>query len=367
MTKYVILLLIFFSATEVFSMKRYCVINFKLNICNQDSDSIFNVYLLRQHVLMSDYLDKYLLIKKSGGFPIIPTIKHELIIGDSSKEIITLKKYFIITGDTKYIDTSSVFNYHLYDALVSYQKRMGFKITGKITQSLIADLNIPIENRIISLQSSIKRLNNLVTERTSEFILINIPDFTLYFIEKDTLVFSMKIIVGKPQNTTAIFNGKLKYIVVCPYWNIPKNILQKEVLPMVRYSASYLSSHNMEWYGSGIRQRPGHNNALGVLKFLFPNAYNIYMHDTPLKYLFNENERTFSHGCIRIADARKMALYLLREDKSWDSIKLENAIKRNKETYVTLKNSVPVYINYFTAWVDNYGKINFRKDVYHLN
>jgi murein L,D-transpeptidase YcbB/YkuD len=120
----------------------------------------------------------------------------------------------------------------------------------------------------------------------------------------------------------------------------------------------------MEWNGNHIRQKPGPNNSLGLVKFLFPNSHSIYLHDTPAKSLFNETNRAFSHGCIRIAEPKKLASYLLRNDSTWNDVTITAAMESGREKTVILKKTTPVFIAYFTSWVDKYGKINFRKDVY---
>jgi murein L,D-transpeptidase YcbB/YkuD len=120
----------------------------------------------------------------------------------------------------------------------------------------------------------------------------------------------------------------------------------------------------MEWNGGSVRQKPGPNNSLGLVKFLFPNSHSIYLHDSPAKSLFNEDKRAFSHGCIRLAEPKKLAKYLLRNDPNWDEAKITTAMNKKVEQYVTLKNTIPVFIAYFTAWVDRQGKLNFRNDVY---
>jgi murein L,D-transpeptidase YcbB/YkuD len=162
-----------------------------------------------------------------------------------------------------------------------------------------------------------------------------------------------------------IFKGDMKYIVFSPYWNIPESIIKKEILPKLQKNPNYLEQNNMEWWNGGkIRQRPGVDNALGLVKFVFPNSYNIYLHDTPSKHLFNAEKRTFSHGCIRISEPVKMIEYLLQNDSSWNSERIYNAMYGGYERQVQLKKNIPVYIVYFTAFVDEKGLLNFRKDIY---
>jgi murein L,D-transpeptidase YcbB/YkuD len=252
----------------------------------------------------------------------------------------------------------------LETAVKDYKKRMGMKEDGVISQSLINNMNIPIEKRIEQIIVNMERCRWVPVETGGNFILINIPDFKLHLFENDSLLWSMKIVVGKNQNQTAIFSGTLTYIVFSPYWNVPQSIMKKEILPAMNKNSNYLNNHNMEWYSGGIRQKPGPDNALGLVKFLFPNSHSIYMHDTPSKSLFNEDKRAFSHGCIRIAEPKKLAIYLLKDDKEWDENSITAAMNSGTEKFVTLKKKLPVIITYFTSWVDHNGKINFRSDIY---
>ena len=199
---------------------------------------------------------------------------------------------------------------------------------------------------------------------TGNYVVINIPEYRLHVYENDSLAWSMKVVVGAAAHKTVIFNGNIKYIVFSPYWNVPTSILRKEVLPGIKRNPNYLASHNMEWNGNSVRQKPGPKNSLGLVKFLFPNSHDIYLHDTPSKSLFGESSRAFSHGCIRLAEPQRFAEYLLRNDSSWNTQKIVEAMNSGKEKYVTLNNQVPVFIAYFTAWVDRQGKLNFRNDVY---
>jgi murein L,D-transpeptidase YcbB/YkuD len=156
----------------------------------------------------------------------------------------------------------------------------------------------------------------------------------------------------------------MKYIVFSPYWNVPESIIKKEILPAIRKNPNYLSMNRMEWIDGQIRQLPGPENSLGLVKFLFPNIYNIYLHDTPSKGLFNQERRTFSHGCIRISEPLKMIKFLLNNDSAWTDEKIYEYLYGGKEKYVTIKNPVPVYIIYLTSFVDPKGLLNFRRDIY---
>jgi L,D-transpeptidase YcbB len=179
----------------------------------------------------------------------------------------------------------------------------------------------------------------------------------------------MNVVVGKEGHNTMMFNGDLNQIVFSPYWNVPPSIVKNEILPKLDANPGYLASQNMEQIGTEnglpkIRQLPGASNSLGRVKFLFPNSFNIYFHDTPAKSLFEKDKRAYSHGCIRLAEPEKLANYLLRNNPEWTPEKISEAMYSGNEKFVKLKKSVPVIITYYTAWVDDDGRLNFRDDVY---
>ena len=191
----------------------------------------------------------------------------------------------------------------------------------------------------------------------------------LHVYEQGKKAFDMEVVVGKEGSNTTMFAGNLNQIVFSPAWKIPASIVQDEILPAMKKDPNYLKKHNMEIVKQNnnlpeIRQLPGPQNSLGKVKFLFPNSFDIYLHDTPHKGLFGINKRAFSHGCIRLADAEKMAQYVLRNDPEWTPEKIKTAMNSGKEQYVKVKNPVPVVITYFTAWVDESGQLHFREDIY---
>jgi murein L,D-transpeptidase YcbB/YkuD len=278
--------------------------------------------------------------------------------------ITQIKERLITEGDLAPGDTTSIFDTTMANAVKSFQHRHGFKEDGVIGNTVMNEMNRPVEEYIRKILINMERIRWVPDRPTTDFLLVNIPEFRLHAYEKGKYKFSMDVVVGTAVHNTVIFNGSLKYIVFSPYWNVPPSILKNEILPALRRNKNYLASHGMEWHGNAVRQRPGPSNALGLVKFLFPNSYNIYMHDTPAKDLFNESKRTFSHGCIRLSQPKKLAEFLLRADPGWNDDKITNAMNGGKELYITLKEPVPVFIGYFTAWVDHNGQLNFRDDVY---
>lgn len=318
----------------------------------------------RQYSLLKNQLKKYQDIKKAGGFPAINNIKKNLKKGDSSVAIIMFKKWLFIAGDLPQNTANSVFDDNLETAIKKIQQRFGLKVSGTINTSLIQEMNIPIEARMQQIIVNMERSRWIPVTVSIDYLIVNIPEFKLYAYEHDSLLWSMDAVVGKPLHKTVVFSGKIKYVVFSPYWNVPNSILQHEVLPGIRRDRKYLEKQHMEWIDGKVRQKSGPNNALGLVKFLFPNSYDIYLHDTPSKSLFDENSRAFSHGCIRLSDAEKLANYLLKNDTAWSPKKINTAMHLGKEQTVSVKKSETVFIVYFTAWVDEQGQLNFRKDLY---
>ena len=289
--------------------------------------------------------------------------------GDSGMVITQLKQRLIDFGDLPPGDSSASFNKDMTIAVKKAQKQFGLNQSGIADRTLIAALNIPIESRIQQMLINMERMRWTPLFPESRLILVNIPEYKLHVFENKQEVLNMGIVVGKAATQTVIFSNMLKNIVFSPYWNIPPSIVRTEILPAMRRNKSYLAQKNMEQYGFSdglplVRQKPGNTNSLGRVKFLFPNSYNIYLHDTPAKSLFAEEKRAFSHGCIRLAQPKKLAEYLLPDCSGWTSAKIEKAMSGKKETWVTLKKAVPVFITYFTSWVDKDGLLNFRDDLY---
>ncbi|NML20896.1 L,D-transpeptidase family protein [Pseudoflavitalea sp. G-6-1-2] len=319
----------------------------------------------RQYNLLKEYLLKSYEIEKAGGWPAIPAIaKKVLKQGDSTIEIVNIKKRLFVSGDLKENDSSQLFTSALTDAVKNFQTRYGFTADGKVNNKLVTEMNRPIGERIRQILVNMERIRWVPAEPPPNYLLINIPEYRMHVYENGNLMWDMGVVVGTPAHNTVIFSGDLKYVVFSPYWNVPPGILKNEVLPGIKRNPNYLARHHMEWNGKAVRQLPGPWNSLGGVKFLFPNSYNIYLHDTPSRSLFDRDQRAFSHGCIRLHEPAKLAQYLLRNDPKWDSTKIAAAMKQGKEQYVTLKETVPVYIGYFTAWVDRAGRLNFREDVY---
>jgi murein L,D-transpeptidase YcbB/YkuD len=202
----------------------------------------------------------------------------------------------------------------------------------------------------------------------SRYILINIPAFRLDAIEDGKSVLAMDVVTGKKDSPTPVLADEMTTVVFSPYWNIPADIVTKEILPKVERDPEYLERNNIELDDSGknYRQRPGEGNSLGQVKFLFPNHFNVYLHDTPAQALFNRIERDFSHGCVRLARPMDLAKYVLRDQPEWTDDRIVSAMNGGVEKAVALKQPLPIYLVYFTTWEEN-GALQTRPDVYGLD
>ncbi|MBB1286532.1 L,D-transpeptidase family protein [Flavisolibacter sp. BT320] len=323
----------------------------------------------QQYKMLRKELLTYYNIEKSGGWPVVPLDGKALRLGDTSNAVPLLKQRLRLVGDYRPKDNSLVFSAALHDAVLRAQSRFGLVEDGIVGSGTLEQLNKPVSERIKQILMNMERMRWMPAHPPGNRLLANIPDYKLHVFEDGKRVFSMKIVVGKAANKTVVFNDKVKYIVFSPYWNVPESIVRNEILPAMKRNPSYLAGQNMEQTGTRnglpvIRQKPGGNNALGRVKFLFPNNYAIYFHDTPAKSLFERNQRAFSHGCIRLEEPAKLAEYLLRKQPNWTDSRIEEAMYAGEEKWVTLDEPVPVAITYFTAWVDGEGMVNFREDIY---
>ena len=318
---------------------------------------------------LKNQLGNYLTIAKNGGWPQINTVKKPLKKGITSPDVAIIKKRLMISGDLSVNDTSQVFNDTLVTAVKNFQARHGFSETGSISDSLIKEMNVPVTKRIEQLLMNMDRMRWLANNPSGNLIVVNIPEFVLHVYEGKQKAFDIDVVVGKEGHNTMMFNGDLNQVVFSPYWNVPPSIVAKEILPAIAKNSNYIAKENMEITGNDdglpvVRQKPGAGNSLGKVKFLFPNSFNIYFHDTPAKSLFEKDKRAYSHGCIRLKEPEKFANYVLRNQPEWTPEKISEAMNSGDEKYVKVKDPIPVVITYYTAWVDENGRLNFREDIY---
>jgi murein L,D-transpeptidase YcbB/YkuD len=324
--------------------------------------------VMGQYYRLREVLQRYREIEKKGGWAKINVAGKMKPVkpGDSLPLIAQIRTRLVITGDLKSDSKSAVYDNELQQAILAYQRRMNVNPNKTITANIIADMNVPVAQRIKTITVNMERCRWIPANltKTEKFIVINIPAYRMSYFKDGKLALASGVVVGKALNKTVVFSGLMKFIVFSPYWNVPKSIVEKEIKPGLAENPNYLEEHDMERNGENIRQRPGPKNSLGLVKFLFPNSNNIYLHDTPAKGLFAKEDRAFSHGCIRVEKAKELANMILKDEKDWPADKIDAAMHLGTEKWVTLKNKIPVYIGYFTAWVDNDGTVHFYDDIY---
>lgn len=295
--------------------------------------------------------------------------KTVLKLNDTSEVLPTIKQRLKLLGDLRRVRDENRYTDRLEDAVKQFQVRHGLEDDGVIGPAFMKALNMPLEKRIAQLMSNMDRIMQDTVNMTGTRIIANIPDYKLYVMEGDRSVLTMDIVVGKISNPTDIFTDTLETVVFSPYWNVPASIVKNEILPSINKNSNYLQKNNMEITGKAnglptIRQKPGPSNSLGSVKFLFPNKYDIYFHDTPAKALFENNKRAFSHGCIRLSQPYELAQYLLKDQPEWTDTEIIRAMGAGSEKWVKLDKKIPVSIIYYTAWIDKSGLLNFRDDIY---
>lgn len=337
-----------------------------------------------QYQLLKQELKRYYALQQTGDGPPLVLERKSYRLGDSAAVLVAVRDRLFRLGDLAANDSSAHLDSTLAAGVRSFQQRVGLGPSGVVDAAFAEELGRPIEDRIRQILVNMERLRWVNPEPPKDFLLVNIPEYRLHVYEDGAEAWAMDVVVGATATRTVIFSGDLSLIVFAPYWNVPQSIVRSEILPAVKRNSSYLAKKDMEvvkggsvvpasgidWsaYTSGvpftIRQKPGPQNALGRVKFLFPNEYSIYLHDTPSKSRFAADKRAFSHGCIRLSDPARLAEYLLRSDSTWTPQRIAKAMNGRQETTVKLVPPMPVTIGYFTAWVDVQGRLNFRDDVY---
>ncbi|MBP6758588.1 MAG: L,D-transpeptidase family protein [Flavobacterium sp.] len=325
-------------------------------------------HLLGQYYKLREKLKEYRQIEKNGGWDSIkmePSIR-DYKPDDTSKVIGQIRKRLAITGDLKQDSKSNCYDEELMAGVLDYKRRNGFKLNYHIDSDHVENMNISVGERIKTIMVNMERCRWIDPElaKADEFIVINIPSFKLFYIKNGVRELESKVFVGKNMTETVIFSGNINQIVFSPYWNVPKSIIDNELKFAMDQDKNYLASNNMEWNNGNVRQKPGPKNSLGLVKFMFPNSNSIYLHDTPVKSLFDVETRAFSHGCINMEKAKELAVLILKDDPNWPIERINVAMNGEKETSYFLKKPIPVHISYFTASVDDSGIINFYRDIY---
>ena len=310
-------------------------------------------------------------IEQAGGWQPLPA-DLSVEVGQSSPNVAALRTRLTASDDPREAALAqqgaanpTLFDRDLRDALRHYQRRHGLDDDGHMGRATLVELNHSVNERIEEVTLNMDRWRWMPRELGPLFVLVNIAGYELEVVENNRTIESMNVVVGKIGDETPVFSDTMENVVVNPYWNPPTSILKEEILPAVARDPSYLARNNMEWTRDGrVRQRPGPSNALGKVKFLFPNDDDIYLHDTPQDHLFSRARRDFSHGCVRLERPLDLARLIVGKATNHSAASLQAMLNSSAEKWITLKRPVPVYITYFTAWSDEDGTLNFHHDVY---
>src|SRR6266702_844557 len=346
-----------------------------------------------QYRKTEEALARYLELAKQqeqmGAEP-LPMVEKAVSVGGSYPAAAQLLMRLQLEGD---VDggagesaKTTVFDAELSDGVKRYQHRHGIAEDGKLTPQTIKSLNVPLTERVTQLQTSLERWRWLPDPYVNPRLLVNLPEFVLRgYTPEHKLDFTMKVVVGKVvgEHQTPVFTHMMKYLVFRPYWNVPVGIAKKELVPHIAVSQGYLASKNFEVTNSKgdvltsysakqvsqggvmVRERPGPKNSLGLVKFMFPNQYDIYLHSTPAVSLFDRTRRDFSHGCIRVQKPEDLAAWVLQGQGDWDLEKVQEAMNSGPDNHaVSLKTPLPIVIFYATALVEEDGHVHFFDDIY---
>jgi L,D-transpeptidase YcbB len=296
-----------------------------------------------------------------------------------------------LAGDVAAEGTATRFNQDLAEGVKSYQHRHGITEDGKLTPQTVKSLNVPLTERVVQLENSLERWRWLPAQYVNAPLMVNLPEFVLHGYDAEHKpAFTMKVVVGKVvgEHETPVFAHMMKYLVFRPYWTVPVDIAKKELVPHMSAKPGYLESRNYEVVNSKgevqtgytvkqvaqggymVRERPGPKNSLGLVKFMFPNQYDIYLHSTPSVSLFDQTRRDFSHGCIRVQRPEDLALWVLQNQKDkggdgWDLEKVHEAMANGPDNKtIALKTPIPIVIFYLTGLVEDDGQVHFFDDIY---
>jgi len=334
---------------------------------------------------IQQWLSRYRQLAAEGGWPGVPD-GPALRLGDRDLRVALIRERLVVTGELpEDADTQTTFfDEALEQAVITFQSRHALENDGIAGKQTIAAMNVSVEERINQLRVSLERIRWVNQEAVQTFVAVNIASFQAYMFRNGELEWSTRAMVGRDYRRTPIFRGDIQYMEFNPTWTIPPTILRNDTLPAIKKDPGYLSSKNIRVIDSNghfvdpstvdwnqysksapytFRQDPGPDNALGVVKFIFPNRHSVFLHDTPHRELFSRPERAFSSGCIRIEDPLKLAELLLT-DEHYAGPGFQAIIDSGKTQRIYLAKPVPVIILYLTTGLDSDGNILFYKDIY---
>lgn len=347
---------------------------------------------------LMDALAAYRQLEAGGGWSTVPE-GAKLAPGDTSERVPALRARLaavpeVVAGETgppdlRSPDGSRVYDEALADAVRSFQRRHGLEPDAVVGPGTLAALNASPAERIRQLEVNLERWRWLPQDLGDRHVMVNIADFRLDAVEEGETTLTMRAIVGRPYRQTPVFSDRISYMVFSPYWHVPHSLAVNDQLPLQKEDPSYfrrmgfrlfrgwgtdaaeVDPASVDWssvtprnFGFRLRQDPGPQNFLGAVKFMFPNPWNVYLHDTPGREMFARTARSFSSGCVRLEKPRELALWLLRGQPEWTPDRVDRAMRAGREETARLSGPVPVHLLYWTAFADAEGAVQFRPDVY---
>ena len=339
-------------------------------------------------------LARYIELTRADDGEKLPAVTKPIDPGQPYSGVPRLVRFLRLVGDlpadATFSTDSQTYSGPLVDAVKRFQRRHGLDTDGRLGPHTIKQLNVPLQDRVLQLRLTLERWRWLPAEFSAPPIIVNIPDFRLRVLdENNKVVMDMRVVVGKAMRTqTPVFTREMTYVVLRPYWNVPPSILRSEIVPAVRRDRSYISRKNYEVTTQdgkavtsaeisdevlaqlragklAVRQKPGPSNALGLIKLIFPNEHNVYLHSTPSQSLFSRSRRDFSHGCIRVEKPAELAAWALRNNPNWTLERVQEGMQNGKDDVtINLVKKVPVFIVYGTALAYENGEVHFTHDIY---
>jgi murein L,D-transpeptidase YcbB/YkuD len=340
----------------------------------------------RQYTQLRDALARYREIAQRGGWPLVPQ-DTKLKPGQRHPNVAAVAARLAASGDYtgKIGEQDPEYGADLQEAVKRFQRRHGLEPDAVIGRAVVAQMNVPADARVQQIALNLERWRWLPRDLGDRHILVNIPEYRLEVWEKDQVPLTMRVVVGKKDTPTPIFADDMTHVVFSPYWNVPSEIAKNETVPSALRDPAFLQRTNMEVLDKSgkvvdpssvdlasvseyrFRQRPGSSNSLGLVKFMFPNQYNVYLHDTPADSLFARATRSFSHGCVRVEQPEQLARYVLGDKTEWTPERISEAMHAGTERTVKLTQPLPVYLGYWTARVSADGIVQFRDDIYGID
>jgi len=312
---------------------------------------------------LKEALATYRSLAENGGWAVLPA-KMPKKGARKATFVRLLRERLALEGDLNFDDGSDLYNGEVRAAVRRFQARNGLGVDGKMSAKTIERLNVSAAERVAQISLNMERHRASLRDLPQTRVEVNAAGATAALYRDGAPTLTMNAVVGAPGHDTPTLSSKITTIVLNPPWVIPQSIIHKEIKPLLKRRPDYLTENRMYWSGDNLIQEPGPHNALGHIKFEFPNRYSVYLHDTPARKLFLTPERAQSHGCVRLEKPLELAEELLREDSEWTREAVEEAIRQGDTQRVTLSEPMPVVITYQTVFVDEEGLVNFRPDIY---